>query len=263
MLTNFLIILLSITYYNSFAFTPKDIISKIWKTPQETINKEFEINAKTSVEIEHLTGNISVKTWSQQKVTVEAIKYGTEQEAKDTSITFKNNPKTLKIVTTVVGEHTEAPIDFNIYVPENSNLKIKILNSGTIVINQAQLNLHLFNQEGSITINDATAKVTANTDNGDIIIKQKRFNEKSSIFATTFKGNISLFLPRESSANLKATTNNGVVVSTQLITLESQTVKLNKEYWASVKKQVIGTLGSGGSPITLECNKGDIKLDEY
>ena len=120
-------------------------------------------------------------------------------------------------------------------------------------------------EEGSIEITDSEKTVNAKTGLGDIIVHQKKFDDPYSIFLQSHRGNITLHLPSETKATLQAKTHTGSILSDHLVTLAPLSLKLNKDEWERLKKNIEGTLGGlkGGAPITLEATKGTIRLKEY
>lgn len=259
-------ILLLISIYNiSYcSFSPTKFISRLWnKSEQEVMNKDYPINPKSTIDISNVEGDITIKVWNQNKLVVEAIKKGTAEEVSSTTVNVKSQASHTYISTKVSADKPNAITNYTLMVPETVNVKANISSSGSIKIKQVRGSIDASTNEGSIEITDSTNTVVAKTGDGTIKIKQKYFNEPNSIFVETIKGPIYLYLPREIQANLHARTLQGTITSEQAITFYPQTMKLNKETWDRIKKEVHGTLGNGGSPITLEATRGNIIIEDY
>jgi hypothetical protein len=213
-------------------------------------------------------GTLTVKPWNQNKIIIEAEKIGTAQELKDTSIAIKApvaqaKPSHLTITTRGIPEQKAATVNYTLMVPEHTALLVRSSSQGIVKIKQLDGSLDISLAEGDIDIANATTSVSAKTGKGTIKLKQKKLGERESIFLENGQGDVYIYLPRETQATVHARTLNGTVTSAHAITLQPQTVRLNKETWERIKKEVDGTLGTGGAPITLEATKGNISIEEY
>ncbi len=258
----FALALLSQVYHKSVeAFN----VNSLWRrAEQEHITKEYQIDTGSAIVITNTDGSITIKPWDQQKIMIEATKKGSAEELKATTLSCKSFGSDATITTRVAQDQKSAAVDYTIMVPEETKIRI-VQTKGPVKIKGVRGNLDVSVQDGEIDIIDATNIVTAKTGKGDIKIQQKKFGPKESLFVETLKGTITLHLPRETQAQLHAKTGAGSITSDHPVTLAPITVKLNKDGWDRLKKDVEGTLGGGkgGAPITLETSKGNILIKEY
>jgi len=133
-------------------------------------------------------------------------------------------------------------------------------NQGNIIVNQSLGNISAVSSYGNIDIYDAQQSIKAETKSGSIKTSCKAVPSTGSINLTTNSGSISLELPSETNAELKARTSKGRVTSDHFIEIKPQTVQLNKKTWNRFKREVDGILGSGEATIELSANYGNIKI---
>jgi hypothetical protein len=262
----FLLYLCSVYQISLYSFNPKKIINDFWKkTEQEEMHKDLSLPDGSTVELSAQEGSILIKPWNQQKISIEAQKSGTQEELKDTTIAIKApQAKTapLTITTRTPEQKKAAIVNFTLIVPPHTSLIIRG-SSGTVKVMDIDGMLDVSLAQGDIDISNATKSVIAKTGEGVIKVKQKQLDKKDSLFTENGSGNTHLYIPRETPATVHARTLAGVVTSEHAITLAPQTVKLNKDTWARIKKEIDGTIGTGGAPITLEATKGNISIEEY
>jgi DUF4097 and DUF4098 domain-containing protein YvlB len=259
----FLILAFLPIYQNSScAFT----LGSLWqKTESETINKDYLVSEKCTITVHNTEGSITVKSWPQNKILIEATKKGSSEEQKNTTISAKASGSQASIITRVAPEQKSSKVDYTLMVPEDSMITITQTNGPIKLRGLAGAITASLVEKGPIDITECSASVNATTNNGDISVQQKKFDEQGSIFLKSERGNISLLIPRETKAYLNAKTEAGTIVSAQPVTIARKTTQLNAHYWEQTKKEVEGTLGGleADAPITLATTKGTISLKEY
>lgn len=257
-------LLVSISQYSYTGFWDFKFISNLWpKKEQESVSKDYTISPNSTIKVNNIQGNITVKAWNENKLVIEAVKIGTLDEIKNTSVAVQANSNSASITTKSLNNCLISTVNYTIIVPENSNVILNNYSKGFIKVKQVLGTIEVFTKEGPIEINDAVKTVVAKSSKGNIIVRQKNFSEPYSIFIEAIKGNVKLFVPRFTKANIELHTLSGILNSTHLVTISPQTFKLNKANWERFRRQATGTLGSGGAPITIEVSKGNIYLDEY
>lgn len=222
-------------------------------TPSETttFSKKIQVTPDCILSLTALVGNVTITSWNQPTIFIEAELSGKANALKATSIELKTsdtNPvKQVHITTTLKnGSETAAKAEYTIMVPYYVQLKID-MQKGDLLIKHVEAPTRAFVQEGKI----------------DLILKQ--MTGDSSFLIETGRGNITLLAPRNLNAHMRAHTISGTVTSELPITTFPKTILLNKDMWNQIKKEAEGMLGDGNSssPITLETAKGNIMLKEY
>lgn len=243
----------------------------LWqKTEKETITKEYQVSEKSTITIYNTEGSITVKPWPHQKIAIEALKTGSAQEQKSTTVAAKASGKEAHITTRLTPEQKSAKIDYTIMVPEDASVKIT-QTTGPVKIKGIHGSIDVSLEKGSIDIVDSRKTVSARTNHGDVSIFQKVLNGSGSINAqVAFKGNIALHLPRDVRAQLYAKVNQGIITTDRKVKFE-KTMALNKSSWEQAAKELECALGTETDttlahvpPIILEASsKGNITLKEY
>ncbi len=253
---------------NLYSIETSKYISKVKKifTPaeKEILTKEFSFDAESNLEVIIPKGNITIKTWNNNKLLIELEKRGTPEEIKATKAIFKEleKEKTLRVIVSYKSEDV-AYTNLNILLPKSANLKSICTDKGVIKVEDIDGSIQATIHEGDIDIKNSTNSVNAKADRGSITVRQKQLQDNCSIFLETLSGDINLYLPKETNADLNAKTNYGKVTSELFVTTRPITTKLNKNSWKQFTKEACGTLGDGGAPITLDADRGNIGIYEY
>lgn len=238
----------------------------LWsKTETETITKDYLVDDNCTITVHNTEGTITIKSWPHNKILIEATKKGSAENQKNTTIAAKAAGTQASIITRIAVNSKSSKVDYTLMVPENATLKIT-QTRGSVKIRGSNgfIDISLAEQ-GSIEVTDSCNTISATTNQGDITVQQKKLVEPHSIFLKSDRGNINLALPKETSALLHAKTVHGTINSDHPVTLAPITLKLNKDSWERLKKDVEATLGGveGNTPVTLETSKGNITIKEY
>lgn len=238
-------------------------ISLWWKgKEEEVISHEHVLSTNAHISIENIYGDITVSTWKQNKVMLEATKIGSEASVKNTKIDLTYTKNGLSIKTVNLNPNETCKIAFSIIIPSDAVLDSVKTDAGNITVKNTITALSLTSNYGDINVVDAQNSVNAYTKNGSITISTvTNLAPDNRIIAFTEKGTITLQVPEESNAHVSATTLRGHVSTEQPITLDPRTIKISTKALAQLKKDVQGSLGDGkGAHIKLHTNKGNIKL---
>ena len=238
---------------------------KLWpKMHTEVTSKEVSVSATPHIFVDNLLGPISVCGWDRDAAVIEVIKYGTVEEIKNTKVTIKyeKSSATLHIATHAETDQSIAKINLILNVPEKSILDKTCTNNGDITIRDIFDKVTASTLEGNIHVRNIRGALQAHTSKGSIEIRQKTLDKKNFMLLEALQGNITLYLPLSTHADIQAKTTEGVVKSDHFITLEPQTIKLNMDSWNQFKKEAIGVIGDNEKrpKITIDVTKGNILL---
>lgn len=261
-----LCIIMVVTLQNCAAWEWPQMNNPFKKRPTEATTKEFSLPADATIFITNDEGTITCRGWNQNKIMIETIKRGPKEQFNQVRVNIATAAKDAVKQITIAPEFDKGvknfPIDFIVFVPKHCAQITAFIQKGDIKIKECPVSLELTTENGNISVHHATKTVTAKTNTGNIKVKQKLLPETETIFLEATKGNVLLRTAPKINGTLQARTTHGTLSSTIYITLEPQTIKLNKEYWARIKKEVAGTLGNGGAPITIDVTRGNIALEE-
>ena len=133
---------------------------------------------------------------------------------------------------------------------------------GSIRVDHAYGKLNLETENGVIKVSNAHQSVIARTTKGSIELDSKELPTTSSLNLHSDSGSITLNLPLDVNADIKANTKSGIITCNHFITLKPRTTQLTKKSWDILKKDIEGTIGTGESKITLSSSRGCIKVLE-
>lgn len=231
-------------------------------TTEKTYNKTIPITPENSLSIKNKEGSITVHTWSEPKIALDVAFHGKEKDIQATHIHIEENKekKTITIFTTSAHD-TKTTTNYELMVPDTVPLTITT-EKGDIKIKNSKAPLHVQTNRGSVSITDLRDSLYAFSGHGSLDISVKKIAEKCTIQVEADRGNITLSLPAYMHAHIAAKTVQGTITSEQEIMLKPQQVKLGPDAWKQYKQQLFGTVGNGGTAISLFTQYGDIKITE-
>jgi hypothetical protein len=133
-----------------------------------------------------------------------------------------------------------------VIVPRGVKLDAESTN-GDINVSSVASQLQITTVNGDIEVRGATQSVKINTTNGDIDLGMDAVG--SGLSVETTNGSVNVELPPSLNAALKLSTTNGELDLGFAANVTSKTAK-----------QIIATLGTGGSPIDITTTNGDVSL---
>ena len=240
-------------------------LKKLWATVHtEVTSKEIPVSASSHISIDNLIGSISVYGWDRDAIVIEVIKNGTAEEIKNTKVTIKYEKSSATAYITTHAETNQpiAKINLIINAPEKSMLDKVSTNNGDITIRDIFDKVTVSTLEGNVLIKNIRGALQAHTSKGTIEIRQKTLDKKNFMLLDALQGNVTLYLPLSTHADVQAKTTEGVVKCDHFITLEPQTIKLNNDSWNQFKKEAVGVIGDNEKrpKITIDVTKGNISL---
>jgi hypothetical protein len=226
---------------------------------EEIFIKEYPIKKDGKIELAATRGDVTISTWKHDKVMVQVSKNGTQEQIQETEISIKQTPSTLKITT----NGTSAKTDYTIIIPSNAAMETVVTGVGDVKVKNSNGIVYVSAHSGTIKLYNNTGTVSAHANSGDIKVKLNHsFNNSSSLLLKAGRGDVTLQAPTTVSAQLDAQTHKGKITSDLPITLRPQKTTLSTEAWKRMQKEVKGTFGSGGAPITIDVENGDIVISE-
>jgi DUF4097 and DUF4098 domain-containing protein YvlB len=145
-------------------------------------------------------------------------------------------------------EDNDVEVTFTVKVPRGVNYVAHTVN-GEIRVAALRSDVEAQTVNGSVRIS-TTGKAQATTVNGSIDASMGNADWEDDVSFTTVNGGITLDLPSEVNATLRASTVNGDIVSDFPVTVKGR----------FGPRSVTGTLGRGGHELELETVNGSITL---
>jgi len=225
---------------------------------KEPFSQTAPFNANGELSLDNVNGHVEVSTWDKNEILIEGEKSAkTDEELKAIELTIETSPTAATIKTRLPkrsgswfsGSNIRAAVSFRLTVPTNAVIR------------------HLSSVNGSVTLNGPAGPVNATTVNGRITATGLRGDAKlttvnGSVHATfaslgagqhlTFdsvNGSITVALPADAGADVRASVVNGHIDCDFPLTLSSGRIK-----GGSLK----GTIGDGRATLKAESVNGSI-----
>ncbi len=222
-------------------FSPATLFARHESVESHELIKRVAQPASLTISQEY--GPVKVKGWDKEYISIRTVQKGSKEQLENTNVMLDKSKLPHELTCTVSAKDAQkniAEVSITAEVPFTCN----------VTINSTQ---------GPIKTKRLLTQSISSSD-GRIEIHVDKFTVDSAIFVHNKRGSITLVAPKKIQAHLTASTFRGSVFSELFVTLEPFTTLLNRDYWQLVKKEVHGTLGDGGAPITLEAENGDIKI---
>ena len=148
-------------------------------------------------------------------------------------------------------------ITFEIEAPARTNLKLRTVNGGEIVVENIDGELDLSNVNGGITLNGVAGSVHAGTTNGSVRASLTRVATDRQMAFTSLNGAIDVTLPPSTKANLRMRSDNGEVYSDFEVQLASSAPVVqesrgsNGRYRLNRNRSIVGSINGGGPEFEL------------
>jgi hypothetical protein len=226
-----------------------------------------------TLEVHLVTGSISVKASADKQVVVEARSSSEEQREFDaqSATGLRRLPQragiTVEEEANVVSVRSRGNqrVDLEIQVPVRTNLEVRTVNGGQIVIEGIEGDIEANNVNGSVTLTSVAGAVVAHTVNGKILVTMTRVTAEKPMAFTSLNGAVDVTLPPSVKANVKMRSDQGDVFTdfaVQTKPAPSATVedtrKSGGRYRIDVDKSIYGTVNGGGPEFEFRTFNGHI-----
>jgi hypothetical protein len=261
--------------------------SDLREQEQETIRKSFSLSAagKKSVEVNNVFGSIEVTGGPSNEVqllvnrTTRAASKARLEEARkkvtlditqegDALRLYVNGPFRCQCRDCVNFDDDDGYIvkmDFTLQIPRDTEINLKTVNSGNIIVRNVSGNYLVRNVNGEIEMQEMAGSGKARTVNGPVKVSFRQNPRTDSEFGSV-NGTLELRFQKNLSADFRFKTFNGGVYSD--FPVSSLPVKAVQEERRGSKvvfradRFSGGRVGSGGPEIKLENLNGDIRILE-
>ncbi len=254
---------------------------------QENIQKSFPMptTGQKTLEIDNVWGSIEVSADASDKVelTVQRTtraesKEKLEKAKKEVTLDISQQEGALKLY--VNGpfrcqcddcRHSRdddgyvVKMDFHVKVPRDTDLKVKTVNGGRVVVRGTNGSFLVRNVNGDIEMDNVSGSGTARTVNGPVIVSFRQNPRENSEFKT-INGNVELRFAHDLSADFRFKTFNGGIYSDfPVTTLPVHAIQQERRGGKVVYRADRFTgarVNAGGPEIQIENLNGDIRILE-
>jgi DUF4097 and DUF4098 domain-containing protein YvlB len=230
---------------------------------RDEFHQTYPLNAQGRVSLENINGAVRVVAWDRNEVKVDAVKSAYRRDRLDEAkIEVRADANAIHVETTYPqrtqnfndGEgryNNPATIEYTLTVPRNVRIDSIELINGNLDIDGITGDVKASSINGRVSGRELTGEVRLSTINGKVEAVFGHLNEMKAISLGSVNGPVSLIIPSDSNAEIKASTVHGGI---------SNDFGLPVRRGDYVGRDLAGQLGSGGARIKLGNVNGAISI---
>jgi DUF4097 and DUF4098 domain-containing protein YvlB len=222
---------------------------------RETITETRDLEPGGRFTLENTNGGVSVTTWSEPRVRIEAEKAATSAEAlKNLEVEIDGKGSQVEVRTrqrrgTFWLFGGGGKVDYRITLPREARVRVQNVNGG-LTIEGLSGELDASTVNGGIDITEASGAVEASSVNGGIRTAYRTWSADGRHHFSTVNGGITVTAPPSTGGRLEAKTVNGSIDNGLPLEATGRRSRHRLE----------GRLGPGHGSLSLETINGSIRL---
>lgn len=230
---------------------------------REEFHQTYPLSATGRVSLENINGGVQIKVWDRAAVQVDAIKKAYRRDRlAEARIEVNSSEENIRIQTEYPNENqtfrsgegrydNPAMVEYTLTVPRKAMLESIELINGSLEIDGVEGNVKASSINGRLTARGLSSEVKLSTVNGPLHATFTRLDEPKSISLGSVNGNVTLIIPSNSNASIRASTVHGGI---------STDFGLKVKHGEYVGHSMDGQIGTGGPKIKLGNVNGGIKI---
>lgn len=229
----------------------------------ERFEQTYPLNANGRVSISNVNGSITIEAWDRNEVQLVAVKTADSKERlADVEIKVDAKPEFITIETDYGdwkrrtngerwGERGRLEVNYNLMVPRGAVLNDVETVNGSVTVSNFTNITRISAVNGMVKATNLRGTASLSTVNGEVVADFDRLDAGSKISLETVNGRVSLSIPSDSSATIRAESLNGNITNDF-----SLPVRKGKY----VGRDLYGKVGNGDIPIKLESVNGPLAI---
>ncbi len=227
---------------------------------EKRVHKVVPLNGGGSLSISTHNGSITVKSWTQPSVDIDARietgEWGTAEDVDKTQVQITGSGSSVRVESDYsavtwrhfffTGMHELPPIRYTISMPATARLDIDDHNA-SVHVSGLRNDLRINSHNGSIEISDFDGGANVETHNGDVRVAYSRFAKSSSF--ETHNGAIEVQMPGQTRFHINA---------------HGHHLGVNSEFPIVTSSmggsRYVGDVNGGGPELRLVTHKGTFRL---
>ncbi len=231
---------------------------------REEFHQTYPLAATGRVSVENLNGGVQIKVWDRAAVQVDAIKRAYKRERlNEAKIDVNASEENIRIKTEYPDQNqtfnsdergrneNPATVDYTLTVPRQAMLESIELINGPIDIEGVEGSVKASSINGSVTARGLLGEAKLSTVNGPLQVTFTRLDDAKTISLQSINGPVTLIIPSDSNAMVRANTVHGGISNDFGLTVK------DGEY---VGHDLAGQIGTGGPRIKLGNVNGPIRI---
>lgn len=221
---------------------------------RDTVDASRPLASGGELSLENTNGRITITTWDEPRVRVEATKAASSERAL----------KELEVVVEGEGDRVEVrtrhprpqwlggagKVDYRVRLPRSARLSVRNVN-GRVEVDGVEGRVRASTVNGSVELADVGGEVEASTTNGSLRASLSRVAAGTRSELSTTNGSVRLTLPRDAGVDIEARTVNGAVRCDFELA----------ETTRSSRRRLEGRIGGGGARVELRTVNGSVNVE--
>lgn len=257
------IILAALLTLSVIATAASNVTSQQTEMLREEFHQTYPLSPGGRVSLENINGSVLITAWDRNEVKVDAVKLARRRDRLDEArISVNANPSGVHIETEYTtrtqtfndGEgsyNNPATVEYTLMVPRGARIDSIELINGDLNIDGISGDVKASSINGRLSAHELGGDVRLSTVNGKLEAVFGRISEMKVISLSSVNGSLSLTIPSDSNAELKAGTVHGAITNDFGLPVR------RGEY---VGRDLAGQLGAGGTRIKLGNVNGQISI---
>jgi DUF4097 and DUF4098 domain-containing protein YvlB len=230
---------------------------------REEFHQTYSLSPTGRVSLENINGGVQIKVWDRAAVQVDAVKKAYRKDRlAEATIEVNATEENIRIKTEYPDESQNfrnderrydnpATVEYSLTVPRKAVLESIELVNGSLDVDGVEGNVKASSINGRVTARGLMGEAKLSTINGPLQVTFNQLDESKPIALTSVNGNVTLIIPSNANASVRAGTVHGDISSDFGIQVK------HGEY---VGHSADGQIGTGGPRIKLGNVNGSIKI---
>ena len=230
---------------------------------REEFHQTYPLSPTGRISLENINGGVQIKIWDRPAVQVDAIKRAYRRDRlAEAKIEVNTTEENIRIKTEYPNENQNfrsderrynnpAIVDYTLTVPRKAVLESIELINGSIDIDGVEGNVKASSINGKLVAKGLAGEARLSTINGPLQATFTQLDESRPIELGSVNGNVTLIIPSNANASIRAGTVHGGI---------SSDFGLKVKHGEYVGHSLDGQIGTGGPRIKLGNVNGAIKI---
>ncbi len=219
---------------------------------REEIHKTVPMDANGSLSVKNINGNVTITAWDRNEAQIDVFKTArSDEKLRESRVEISGSGHSVEVETKLPGHsNNSTKVEYDIHVPRGARIfKAETVN-GSVKINGPTGRIKAETVNGNVEVWGAADELSAESVNGEV--KASLVNGGHRVKLNTVNGAISIQVPANINAHVKADTTSGRIHSDLPLAIDSS------QYGPGGNANA--NLGSGGETIELETVNGGIYI---
>ena len=230
---------------------------------REEFHQTYPLSAAGRVSLENINGDVQIKVWDRAAVQVDAVKRAYRRDRlAEANIEVNATEENIRIKTEYPDENqtfrsgqgrydNPATVDYTLTVPRKAMLESIELVNGSCDIDGVEGNVKASSINGRLNARGLIGEARLSTINGPLNATFNQLDESKAISLGSVNGSVTLVIPSNANASIKAGTVHGEI---------SSDFALKVKHGEYVGHSMDGQIGTGGPRIKLGNVNGGIRV---